>query len=178
MSAPILLRDFQATELELWRFIPNFPGYEISSLGRLRSYKIDRWAGGRLRSTNNVVRGYVTVKLSLNAQVSTLLLHRLVAQVFVPNPHNKPEVNHLNGIKTDNRAANMQWVTRQENINHAVQCGLFKGSIPGSKLSFEKAAEIRQKRAAGATNRELMNQYDIGLTLLHNTLRGKSWAMR
>ena len=64
--------------------------------------------------------GYIQVKLKDEDKYRREYLHRLVAEHFIPNPHNKPHVNHINGIKSDNRVDNLEWVTAQENMNHAI----------------------------------------------------------
>jgi hypothetical protein len=66
-------------------------------------------------------RGYVRVTLTKEGKSKEFLLHRLVAQQFIPNPDNLPQVNHINGIKADNRAANLEWVSAKENKQHAYQ---------------------------------------------------------
>ena len=75
--------------------------------------------------------GYVEVRLSKDGKSETAIVHRLVAQAFVQNPLYKPQVNYINGIKTNNRPANLDWVTHAENMKHAYDTGLFK--IPYSK---------------------------------------------
>lgn len=70
--------------------------------------------------------GYVCIALTLNGKQSTHRLHRIVAKLFIQNPEGKPEINHKNGIRHDNRVENLEWCTRSENTNHAIQTGLSK----------------------------------------------------
>lgn len=70
--------------------------------------------------------GYVSVRLSSNGQTSTYFVHRLVAQAFIANPDNLPQVNHLSGDKLDNSVTNLEWVDASRNANHAYASGLNK----------------------------------------------------
>lgn len=102
--------------------------YEVSDQGRVRSHwysppRIIR--GGLTGKGYRVGRGYWSVGLSSPENGRTFLkVHRLVALAFVPNPENKPQVNHLNGVTTDNRAVNLEWATNQENVRHGYDTGL------------------------------------------------------
>ena len=125
---------------EIWKSIPSFEGlYEVSNLGRVRSL------GKNVAKNNHGTMciayyptkilsqrygyGYLCVSLNTQKNQKGYFVHRLVAQAFIPNPENKPEVNHKNGIKDDNRVENLEWVTAQENTIHAHKTGLcdYKG---------------------------------------------------
>lgn len=103
--------------VEQWIVISGFPSYFISSLGRVKSshgsYEtlLKSW----------ISRGYCYVQLVNGLHKSKFQVHRLVAEYFIVNPENKPEVNHKYGIKTDNRASELEWVTRSENMLHSYE---------------------------------------------------------
>ena len=105
--------------IETWKTINEFPNYEISSHGRVYSRKRDiilkpYYDGWK----------YPKVSLQYNGRRVDRTIHRLVAEAFIPNTLNKPEVNHLDGNKDNNRVDNLEWVTRSENEIHAFKNGL------------------------------------------------------
>ena len=99
----------------MWELAVPFLGYEVSDSGEVRNIKTKHVLS---QHVNN--RGYAKVFLSDNGKQNGVLVHRLVASAFVVNddPERKTQVNHINEIKTDNRAANLEWVTPSENIRH------------------------------------------------------------
>jgi hypothetical protein len=112
---------------EEWRPIKGHEDkYEVSSEGRVRSYNKKTKTHLILKSFN--YKGYHRIYL----RGKSPRVHRLVAETFIPNIHNKPEVNHINCIKIDNRVENLEWCTRSENIKHAYDTGLI-GQQSGQK---------------------------------------------
>ena len=108
-------------ENEIWKDIEGFEKYQISSYGRVKSYHNNKQIYLKPRKNN---RGYYLVNLYNNNIKKTFTIHRLVSKAFIPNPENKTEANHLNGIKTDNQVTNLDWATHKENIHHGWQTGL------------------------------------------------------
>lgn len=108
--------------------IKNFPDYLISDIGNVYSRKT-----GRLykMALNKKRTQYLEVGLLKNNKRFYKLVHRLVAEAFILNPENKPEVNHKNGNKTDNRVANLEWCTKSENIKHSFKVLNRKSSMFG-----------------------------------------------
>ena len=106
---------------EIWKDIPNYEGlYKINNYGKIKRLPFNRYI-----KTHNE-KGYIRVALCKNNKVKHLYLHRLIALTFIPNPENKPEVNHKDGNKLNNNINNLEWSTRKENMNHARDTGLWK----------------------------------------------------
>ena len=112
--------------------------YEVSNLGKVKG--VDRvvdntgiksgWVSvkGIILKQSLNKKGYPVVYLSKQGKQKTITVHRLVAFAFIDNVHNKPQVNHINGIKTDNRAVNLEWCDNSENQLHAYKNGFNKAS--------------------------------------------------
>lgn len=108
--------------MEEWRDVVGYEGmYQVSSEGRVKSLSRTSLSGHvlkeRILKPSNT-RGYLMANLTKDGCEKKFLIHRLVAVAFIPNPNGKPEINHLNEIKGDNRVDNLEWCTRSENINH------------------------------------------------------------
>ncbi len=106
-----------------WKEIPDFGGrFQVSSDGLVRSLpdiaENGRIYGGKVLKSNICVKGYEQIALHWNGAVRYTSAHRLVAEAFILNSEGKPEVNHINGIKLDNRVENLEWVTSSENQKH------------------------------------------------------------
>jgi len=120
--------------MEKWKDIPSFAGYyEASDLGRIRRKKSQTiYKDGRVANFSQTIlkagfnkKGYKRVYLSLASKKYTKSVHRLVAETFIPNPENKPTVNHINMDKLDNKVSNLEWMTNKENMRHAFDNGAF-----------------------------------------------------
>lgn len=98
----------------IWRKVIGFENYSVSDSGRVRND-----VTGELVQQYPTKNKYAKVFLYQDGKLCNRSVHRLVAQAFIPNPDNKPQVNHLNGIHFDNRVSNLEWATAKENCLHA-----------------------------------------------------------
>ena len=133
--------------IEIWKTIPNFSMYEASNFGRIRSLYTTVNGEPLVMKTKVDKGGYVTISTMHDdyGRVKTTKVHRLVATAFIPNPDEKPQVNHIDGNKLNNRVDNLEWVTHKENFAHATANGLRPlGEEHGRhKLTWENVEYIR-----------------------------------
>lgn len=172
--------------------IKGFEGfYAITKDGRIWSYPRiilqkrkscvaqRKWKGGWLK-INTTKRGdwYYSIALQKNGRLKRkgFKVHRLVAQAFIPNPKNFKEINHKNGVKTDNRVENLEWCNRQENIDHSWKIRPFRNHRPKRKLTTKQVKEIIEKYSCGnTTHRKLGDEYNVSFATIGQIIRHKSY---
>ena len=174
-------------QVEVWKDIKGYEGhYQVSDLGRVKSLsRVVKSRVGVFGTKKEIILktfkngdGYLKYKLCINGKEKSVISHRLVANEFLENPFNKPQVNHKNGIKDDNRVDNLEWVTSSENVIHSLANNLKipqKGSEHGmSKLTEKEVLEIR---AIGRTKtlKEVGKMYNVDMSLISLILLNKIW---
>lgn len=152
--------------------IDDFENYSISKDGKV--YNNSR-EFAELKPTKDT-KGYLRITLSKKSKQTTFKVHRLVAQTFIPNPENKPQVNHKNGIKTDNRVDNLEWATAHENTKHAYDNGLNLKPPAVKKLNEQQVLEIRAKFKKKIVTREMLGkEYNVTANCIKDVILRKSW---
>lgn len=172
-------------QIEIWKPVVGYEGYySITSLGRVQSHKRPTKRKSRskrigdfyLSDVNSL--GYRIVTLKVNGTKRTMKIHRMVAMAFIPNPENKPQVNHKNGIKTDNRVENLEWATASENNIHAIRTGLAaEGSKRRSaKLTKDQVNEIRDHyKIKQEPVRVIAKRYGMSRSAMREVLKNKTY---
>ena len=173
--------------MEVWKEIKGYNGiYQVSNIGRVKSktqYCKGRLGSGkqngRVLKQQKCYKGYLRVSLSFNKVRFNTGVHRLVALSFIDNPLNKPQVNHINGIKTDNTVENLEWCTNKENQIHAVKNKLNNPNLGEkhhmSKLSNKDVNVVRWIHKIGWSNKQLAEDYNVSQTAMSNILRNKTY---
>lgn len=167
-------------EGEIWKDVIDYEGvYLVSNFARVK--RIMSRKNPTCDIMNNIYHpsGYVHISLTNNGKGRNFKLHRLVAMAFIPNPENKPQVNHIDGNKLNNLPSNLEWNTSKENINHAWNTGLSKPKN-GEKSNFSKLTEkeILEIRELGITvsPKEISVIYNVSVSYIRRVINRKRWV--
>ncbi|HJZ23679.1 MAG TPA: NUMOD4 domain-containing protein [Candidatus Babeliales bacterium] len=173
--------------MEVWKDIIGYEGlYQVNNLGKIKTLSgfVRHNLYGKMKVNEKIhkeyytSRGYVRVNLRKNNKLKTHHVHRLVALSFIPNPNNKYQINHINGIKIDNKVENLEWCTNEENRIHAISNNLIKKGelLPQSKLKNNDIMKIFEFRNQGKTQREIAMLFNIGQQTVSRILLRKNWV--
>lgn len=162
--------------MEEWKDIKGYEGmYRISNKGNLYSYK-----SNRLLNIQKTKKGYA-ISIISNQGAKGKVIHRLVASAFIPNPENKPQVNHKDGNKLNNNVENLEWCTGSENVQHAQDNNL-SASVKGiknsqSKLTDQAVLDIRETYKINPKTKlkTLAEKYKVTQALISLIKNNKGW---
>lgn len=174
---------------EVFKPIKGYEGsYEISNLGRVKSLsRMVKGKGGGLRrvperimSVRTGGREYLHATLCLNSKYKTRTVHGLVAEAFLDADPSRPQVNHINGDKFDNRVENLEWVTQSENMLHSYKMGLHKrkvgSEVPGAKLTEREVGIIRKlHNTKKLFHREIGEAFGVSKSTIKGIINNKYW---
>lgn len=165
----------------IWGDIKDYEGiYQVSNLGDVKS--LDRLLTngkrrkGLIRILNPIEGGYLSLSLCKGGVRRTLKVHRLVAETFIPNPDNKPEVNHKDGVRINNCVYNLEWVTHEENQRHSWETlnrKAVKGEQHGSARLKNK--DIIKIRNSMLSNVKLARIYSVAQSTISRIKSHKKW---
>lgn len=157
---------------EIWKDVVGFEGYKISTKGKLLSFKRKKFPNGYLMSQSDDKDCYKKVTLTKDRKEYTVRIHRLMAEAFIPNPENKPTVNHKDGIKYHNYIENLEWATVSENTQHAYDTGLNE-HVHENHPAAKKYEVYKNGKLVGCFDNtyKLTESLKIERTTLMNTLR-------
>ena len=167
---------------EIWKDVKGYEGlYQVSSLGKVKSLSREvkgkggskRFLLGRILKPSNNGHGYELVMLCKNGKTKGKVVHRLVAEAFIPNPDNKKEVNHIDGIKDENYVENLEWCTRKDNLNHAFNLGLMNTAKGANHYKSKKVYSERLNKEF-VSIKEVAKYLFLSATSVSKVLRGET----
>lgn len=163
-----------ATELEIWKDIPNYEGiYQCSNHGHIRNLKFFRI----LKDGSNP-NLYPSVSLYKGNKRTSTHVHKVLMTLFKDNHENFPQINHINGKKRDNRLENLEWCSASHNINHAFRTGLNihrVGFRTHCKLDETQAKTIKKCLSDGVQSRVLAKYFNINESVVCSIKIGRTW---
>jgi hypothetical protein len=174
---------------EIWKDIDGFYGYQVSTHGRVKT--IDRLVWNPANQSKSLLKGmirkldlvgkiYPQIGLSIESKTHKRLVHRLVAQAFIPNPENLPEVNHKDKNPLNNRVDNLEWVSRLGNMQHRKDTGGYDNmprgeQRPNAILTREAVIHIRQKVLRNIDYCRLYGVKPTTVSCLQSDKYGRRW---
>lgn len=153
--------------------IKGFPDYYATDSGNIYSRNY-RGTGRikKLRYTTKSHCGYPCVGISNNKTIKSVYVHRIIAETFIPNPKNKPQINHKNGVKTDNRVENLEWVSAQENTLHSINV---LGNGKRRVMCVETGIVYETVKSAAAAVNGCSSGISIATRNKYRTYKGYHW---
>lgn len=168
---------------EIWKDIIGYEGlYKISSFGRIKSkHTNNKWGSGwKLLNGYRDNLGYLYTALFKEGNRHIFKIHRLVALHFIPNSENKPQVNHIDADKTNNRIENLKWCSALENMRHAFAKNLIPFRIGGAngqaKLKESDILQIRKLTESGIDYKEIAKRYPVCSSTINKIINKKIWS--
>lgn len=165
------MEDIEKTEV--WTNAEANPGFLISNMGRVRGLR-----AGAILKPSKTSNGYPMLKWRVGYKWHTEMLHRAIAKAFVPNPLGLPQVNHKNGNKADARAENLEWVTQEQNMRHAVDTGLAPvgEKSNNAKLKASEAVEIVRLCKSGLSHKKAAELFGVTQASATRVVLGHCWS--
>lgn len=171
---------------EIWRPVVGYEGlYEVSNLGRLKSLArvVNNNGGDKFLKEKILKLSYTGTHdyASYRFQGKTYRIHRVVARAFIPNPENKPCVNHIDNNSKNNCVSNLEWCTHKENMLHASKIGMMKGNgnLYGEKIGVSKLKESQVKEIRNLFGTVhisiLVGKYNVSISTIRNICSRKVW---
>lgn len=172
---------------EIWKSVPGYEKfYLISNLGRIKRLMRIRRSGLPLYEkilNPGLSRGYPRIRLTdENGKKRRFLVHRLVGMAFIPNIENKPEINHLDGIRNNNHVSNLEWATRTDQMQHAIRTGLMEPTFKNgeknlmSKLSQRDVFEIIKRwDTNNFSKKDLAKIFSVSPVTIESIIYGQRW---
>ena len=165
---------------EIWKTIEGTDGrYEVSNTGKIRSLNYKRSRKIKELRPAPDPKGYMKTMILIDGRYKTVKLHRLVAEAFISNPDNRPQVNHKDGNKSNNSVGNLEWAYNIDNAHHAIDNGLFVNSYMATAAANEKRKKPVIAIGADGTQRvfdsinEASRTLGVGRRHIQSILRGE-----
>ena len=156
----------------MWKEAYDFNNYLCNENGEIYSLLRNKILKGRS------LKGYKRVALMKDGKTIDVLVHRLIAQTFLPNPENKPYINHIDGDKTNNSVSNLEWCTQKENVQHAIETGLKddRGTHSSrASCNEEKLKKIRSLISEGKRNEEIAKIIGVSKDVVRYIRRNRTY---
>lgn len=183
--------SYKTREDEIWKDVKGYEGlYQVSSFGRVKHLESFQKNNANLNILNRRLerilklvlvarkdgKPYFYLTLTKKGKQKMFSVHRLVAIVFIPNPQNKKQVNHIDGNKLNNYVKNLEWATHDENAYHAGVTGLMPrgDSHIRSKLRSKDILEIRKLRGK-ITHEQIAKKFNVTRSCITSVMRGVTW---